>query len=41
MYELKYNVVIGSSIVEPKTLIALDDIDWEINEQEKTLFTYE
>ena len=34
-----HNVVIGSSIVEPKTLIALDDIDWETNEKEKTLFT--
>lgn len=39
MYKLKYNVVIGSPIVEPKTLIALDDIDWETNEKEKTLFT--
>lgn len=36
---MKYNVVIGSPIVEPKTLIALDDIDWETNEKEKTLFT--
>ena len=33
-----HNVIIGSPIVEPKTLIALDDIDWETNEKEKTLF---
>lgn len=34
-----HNVIIGSPIVEPKTLIALDDVDWETNEKEKTLFT--
>lgn len=34
-----HNVVIGNPIVEPKTLLALDDIDWETNEKEKTLFT--
>lgn len=32
-----HNVVIGSPIVEPKTLIALDDIDWETNEKEKNI----
>ena len=34
-----HNVVIGSPIVEPKTLIAFDDTDWETNEKDKTLFT--
>lgn len=34
-----HNVVIGKPIVEPKTLLALDDIDWVTNEKEKTLFT--
>ena len=34
-----HNVVVGKPIVEPKELIAFDDIDWETNEKEKTLFT--
>lgn len=34
-----HNVVIGNPIVEPKTLIAFDDTDWETNEKDKTLFT--
>lgn len=33
------NVVIGKPLVEPKTLLAADDKDWEENEKEKTLFT--
>ena len=38
-HRIFHNVVIGNTIVEPKTLLALDDIDWENNEKEKTLFT--
>lgn len=34
-----HNVVIGTPIIEPEKLIALDDKDWETNEKEKTLFT--
>lgn len=33
------NVVIGKPIVEPKTLLAFDNVDWETNEKDKTLFT--
>ena len=27
------NVVIGKPLVDPKTLLALDDLDWKNNEQ--------
>ena len=33
------NVVIGKLLVDPKTLLALDDLDWKNNEQPQTLFT--
>lgn len=33
------NVVIGNPLVDPKTLLALDDLDWKNNEQPQTLFT--
>lgn len=33
------NVVIGKPLVGPKTLLALDDLDWKNNEQPQTLFT--
>ena len=33
------NVVIGKPLVDPKTLLALDDFDWKNNEQPQTLFT--
>ena len=33
------NVVIGKPLVDPKTLLALDDLDWKNNEQMQTLFT--
>lgn len=33
------NVVIGKPLVNPKTLLALDDLDWKNNEQPQTLFT--
>ena len=33
------NVVIGKLLVDPKTLLALDDLDWKHNEQPQTLFT--
>lgn len=33
------NVVIGKPLVDPKTLLALDDFDWKNNEQTQTLFT--
>lgn len=33
------NVVIGKPLVDPKTLLALDDLDWKNNEQPQTLFT--
>lgn len=33
------NVVVGKPIVEPKSLLAYDNNDWETNEKEKTLFT--
>lgn len=33
------NVVIGKPLVDPKTLLALDDLDWKDNEQPQTLFT--
>lgn len=33
------NVVIGKPLVDPKTLLALDDLDWKNNEQQQTLFT--
>ena len=33
------NVVIGKPLVDPKTLLALDNLDWKNNEQPQTLFT--
>ena len=33
------NEVIGKPLVDPKTLLALDDLDWKNNEQPQTLFT--
>lgn len=33
------NVVIGKPLVDPKTLLVLDDLDWKNNEQPQTLFT--
>lgn len=33
------NVVIGKPLVDPKTLLTLDDLDWKNNEQPQTLFT--
>ena len=33
------NVVIGKPLVDPKTLLALDYLDWKNNEQPQTLFT--
>lgn len=30
-----HNVVVGKPIVEPKELLALNDIDWETNEKQK------
>jgi hypothetical protein len=33
------NAVIGKPLVDPKTLLALDDLDWKNNEQPQTLFT--
>lgn len=33
------NVVIGKPLVDPKTLLALDDFDWKNSEQTQTLFT--
>ena len=33
------NVVIGKPLVDPKTLLALDDLDWKNNEQPQILFT--
>lgn len=33
------NVVIGKPLVDPKALLALDDLDWKNNEQPQTLFT--
>ena len=33
------NVVIGKPLVDPKTLLALNDLDWKNNEQPHTLFT--
>ncbi|MBQ2396038.1 MAG: hypothetical protein II304_03215 [Bacteroidales bacterium] len=33
------NVVVGKPIIDVKTLIAVDDIDWNNNEKESTLFT--
>ena len=35
------NIVIGSPLVELKTLLALDEEDWNKVEKEKTLFTEE
>lgn len=34
-----HNVVIGNPIVDTKTLLALDERDWEENEKKNTLFT--
>ena len=33
------NVVIGKPLIDPKCLLALDDSDWQNNEQLQTLFT--
>ena len=33
------NVVIGKPLVDPKTLLALDELDWKNNEHPQTLFT--
>lgn len=33
------NVVIGNPLVDPITLLALDQDDWKNNEQSQTLFT--
>ena len=33
------NVVIGTPIVEPSSLLAFDEQDWEENEKKNTLFT--
>lgn len=33
------NVVIGKPLVDSKCLLALDDSDWQNNEQPQTLFT--
>ena len=30
------NVVIGKPLVDPKTLLALDDLDWKNNDQPQT-----
>lgn len=32
------NVVIGKPLVDPKTLLALDDLDWKNNEQPQIAF---
>ena len=34
-----HNVVVGNPIVDVKTLLALDERDWEENEKKNTLFT--
>ena len=34
-----HNVVIGNPIVSASSLLAIDEIDWEENEKEITLFT--
>ena len=34
-----HNVVIGKPIVNVKSLLAIDDNDWEDNEKKNTLFT--
>lgn len=34
-----HNVVIGKPIVDVKSLLAVDDKDWEENEKKNTLFT--
>ena len=34
-----HNVVIGKPIVDVKSLLAVDDNDWEDNEKKNTLFT--
>ncbi len=33
------NVVVGRPLVEPASLLALDERDWEENEKKNTLFT--
>lgn len=33
------NIVIGKPLVDPTTLLALDQDDWKNNEQPQTLFT--
>jgi hypothetical protein len=33
------NVVVGKPLVEPASLLALDERDWEENEKKNTLFT--
>lgn len=35
------NIVIGTPIIHPKELLALNEEDWIKNEKEKTLFTNE
>ena len=34
-----HNIVVGKPIVDAKSLIAIDDRDWEDNEKMNTLFT--
>lgn len=34
-----HNVVVGKPIVNASSLIAFDEIDWEENEKQNTLFT--
>lgn len=33
------NVVVGKPLVQPQSLLALDEQDWKNNEQPQTLFT--
>lgn len=35
------NIVIGKPIATPESIFALDEVDWEQNEKEKTYFTEE
>ena len=35
------NIVVGKPIVEPSTMFAADEGDWERNEKEKTYYTDE
>ena len=34
-----HNIIVGKPIVDAKSLIAIDDRDWEENEKMNTLFT--